>query len=158
MRRTDKEITNQEQMDSFIAQCTCCRLAFADGKYPYIVPMNFAYERQQERRIFYFHCAVEGKKLQCMKNNQGAVSFELDGCHRLKKAKTACEHTFYYQSVIGYGTITAIENIEEKQAALQKLMQHYTEKADWTFSETVIKRIVVWKLIVEEMHCKLSKE
>lgn len=157
MRRTDREITNQEQMDSFIAQCACCRLAFADGVYPYIVPMNFAYERQQEKCIFYFHCATEGKKLQCMENNQGAVSFELDGCHHLKSAKTACQYGFCYQSIIGCGMITVIKDTEEKKIALQKLMEHYTERLDWTFSKSVMERTVVWKLTVKEMHCKFSK-
>ncbi len=156
MRRTDREITDPEQMDLFIAQCTCCRLAFADGIYPYIVPMNFAYERQQENRIFYFHCATEGKKLQCMENNHGAVSFELDGCHHLKSAETACQHTFCYQSIIGCGRITAVKNTEEKQVALQKIMQHYTGKVNWTFSEPVLKRTMVLKLVVKEMHCKMS--
>ncbi|MDF2587373.1 MAG: pyridoxamine 5-phosphate oxidase family protein, partial [Anaerocolumna sp.] len=41
MRRTDREITDLNQIVDIMKRCDVCRLAFFDKEYPYIVPLNF---------------------------------------------------------------------------------------------------------------------
>ena len=67
MRRKDREITDDYQIDTIITSCNCCRLGFYDQDNVYIVPLSFGYEKKAGTRIFYFHSAKQGKKIQLMK-------------------------------------------------------------------------------------------
>ena len=41
MRRYDREITDKNEILEIMSRCDVCRLAFNDGDYPYILPLNF---------------------------------------------------------------------------------------------------------------------
>ena len=42
MRRTDREITDRQELLDVMARCDVCRLALNDESgYPYVVPLNF---------------------------------------------------------------------------------------------------------------------
>ena len=103
MRRNEHELTDQERIDTLIGSCQVCRLGFVDGDRPYIVPLNFGYAREGGRRIFYFHGAREGRKMDLARRN-GTAGFELDTAHELHEGDAACSYSFRYQSVIGSGT------------------------------------------------------
>ena len=75
MRRKDREVTDDYQIDTIITSCNCCRLGFYDQDSVYIVPLSFGYEKKAGTRIFYFHSAKQGKKIQLMKTN-ARVGFE----------------------------------------------------------------------------------
>ena len=45
MRRKDREVTDLSQLEEIIRQCDCIHLGLLDGDSPYVVPMNFGYER-----------------------------------------------------------------------------------------------------------------
>mgnify|MGYP000546288364 CR=1 FL=1 len=103
MRRQDREVLQPEQIDAIIESCDCLRLGLNAEDGAYIVPLNFAYVPGKPAK-FYFHSAKEGRKVDMI--GQGAkAGFELDGAHRLGEAETGCRHTFFYQSVIGTGTV-----------------------------------------------------
>ena len=63
MRRTDREITDAEKITQIIQTCHCCRLGFCDNGAVYIVPLNFGYAEENGKRVFYFHSAKSGRKL-----------------------------------------------------------------------------------------------
>ena len=44
MRRKDREVTDNYEINKIINSCQIIRLAFADGVAPYIVPLNFGFE------------------------------------------------------------------------------------------------------------------
>ena len=118
MRRKDREVTDDYQIDTIITSCNCCRLGFYDQDSVYIVPLSFGYEKKAGTRIFYFHSAKQGKKIQLMKTNP-RVGFELDTGYRLQEGKTACEYSAGFQSIIGNGIVSMIHNDAEKKHALQ---------------------------------------
>ena len=66
MRRTDREITDAEKITQIIQTCHCCRLGFCDNGAVYIVPLNFGYAEENGKRVFYFHSAKSGRKLDQM--------------------------------------------------------------------------------------------
>ena len=67
MRRKDREVTDNYEINKIINSCQIIRLAFADGVAPYIVPLNFGFEEKDVKRTFYFHGAKEGRKLDLIK-------------------------------------------------------------------------------------------
>ena len=47
MRRTDREITDRQELLDVMARCDVCRLALNDESgYPYVVPLNFGMDEQ----------------------------------------------------------------------------------------------------------------
>ncbi|UTY39936.1 pyridoxamine 5'-phosphate oxidase family protein [Allocoprobacillus halotolerans] len=55
MRRKDREITDFHEIMNIINKCDTCRVALFDEEYPYIVPLNFGVDVQDEQVCFYFH-------------------------------------------------------------------------------------------------------
>jgi len=45
MRRKEREITDLKEIEEIITNNIICRIAFSDGKMPYIVAMNYGYQK-----------------------------------------------------------------------------------------------------------------
>ncbi len=149
MRRKDREITAFPEILEIVRRCKVCRLAMLDGERPYLVPLNFGFELCGEKLILYFHCAKEGKKLTLLRKNPGAA-FEMDCGHRLIEGDTPCRYGFSFYSAIGSGTVSFVEDPEEKKKALVLLMKHQTGK-DFAFDEAMCKAVTVLRMDVEEL-------
>lgn len=153
MRRSDREVTDEEKIDSVIADCHCCRLGFCDDGEVYIVPLNFGYVKDGGKRIFYFHGAREGRKIDLIKRTHEA-GFEMDTNYQLKEGATACQYSARFTSIIGNGTVDLVEDEAEKKDGLQAIMGHNTGKSGWTFPPDMIKAVCVFRLVVEKISCK----
>lgn len=62
MRRSDREITDFQELITVMRGCDVCRLALHDEPYPYILPLNFGLEADGETVRLYFHGANTGTK------------------------------------------------------------------------------------------------
>lgn len=153
MRRKDRAITDEVKIDEIIRRCVCARLGFSDGEKVYIVPLNFGYVRQEDRRTFYFHGAKEGRKVDLMRKTH-AAGFELDTNYKLREGETACGHSAGFQSVIGTGRTEIIKEPDEKRNALQAIMFQNTGRKDWDFPGDTFEKVCVFKLEVDELSCK----
>lgn len=153
MRRKDREITDSAKIKELILACDCFRIGLADEKRVYIVPLNFGYSEQDQKRTFYFHGAKEGRKMDLLQKNEYA-GFELDRNHLLNEADTACDYSFRYQSVIGEGSVQQITEPAEKREALRIIMSHYSQKTDWDFPDAALNATAVFKLEVTELAAK----
>lgn len=151
MRRSDREITDFDEIIKVIEKCDVIRLALNDGDYPYILSLNFGMAVLNGRVEFYFHGAAEGKKYVVIAKDNRA-SFEMDCGHRLvtRPEKGSC--TMEYESVIGRGRLDIL-NDSEKLSALQLLMEHYG-KGEFPINEAILERTVIMRLKVEEMTAK----
>ena len=153
MRRTDKEITDRELIDRIIAGCQVVRLGLAQDNVPYIVPLSFGYDGS----ALYFHTALTGRKIACMEANPG-VCFELEQGVALKShSSTPCNWTFSYQCVMGYGTVSELVGIEDKTEGLLQVMRQYGPE-EWSFTRESMDRIRVWKVVIDSITGKQSKD
>ena len=150
MRRKDKKITDRAQIDAIIRDALVCRIALHDGDMPYIVPLSFGYDGKN----IYIHSAAEGRKIDILRQNP-RLCFELETHCAVLPAEKACSFTMRYQSVIGYGTASFIENAREKIRAVQCIMNHYTD-GDFIFTPHDIDRIAVLRIDIEEISGKQS--
>ncbi len=153
MRRKDREILDTKQIKEVILACDCCRLGFSDGRGVYIVPLNFGYAEKEDKKVFYFHGAKEGRKIELIKKN-GYAGFELDTAHKIKGEECPCEFSFFFQSIIGEGPVYMVEEPEEKETALRSIMEHYSNTGGWEFKKELANVVSVFKLEVETMACK----
>lgn len=153
MRRKDREVTDYSKTLEIIEQCDCCRLGFYDGEEVYIVPLNFGYKSENDKLTLYFHSAKEGRKITLI-NQVSSVAFEMDTNYKLNEGNTPCEYSARFDSNIGNGKIRIVEEIAEKEVALQLLMQKTTHKSDWKFSEPMLNSVCVFKVEVSKISCK----
>ncbi len=155
MRRKDREVTDPQRIEEIISACHCCRLGFCDDGEVYIVPLNFGYVRREDGGYnFYFHSAKEGRKVDlaaCL----GRVGFEMDTGYVLHESPVACDFSAAYQSVIGTGRVSLVEDPAEKEAGLQALMDHMSGgKKQWGFNPQMLASVAVIKLETEKLSCK----
>jgi len=150
MRRKDREITDIHEKVSIIKKCKVCRIGLSENNFPYIVPLNYGYDFENDTLTLFFHSAKEGKKIYIIKNNNNAC-FEIDCDTKLIEAEKACNYGYEFKSIIGFGKIVILENTDEKIDGLNKIMKHQTERETvYNFTHDELKNICVYKMIVEE--------
>lgn len=153
MRKAHYEITDRAEMAKIMEKCLACRIALNDGDYPYIVPLNFGFSFEDGVITLYFHSAGVGKKIEMLKEN-GKVGFELDTSLRVVPADVPCDYAMEFESIIGSGEITFLEDAD-KPFALQCIMKQYEpDKGPFTFSPEMIAATTVMKLTVKDITCK----
>ena len=150
MRREDKEIKDNNVIESIIKRAIVCRIAFSENNIPYIVPVIFGYKDN----CLYFHSAMEGKKIDIIKQNNN-VCFEFDIDQELVKSKNSCSCSMKYYSVIGFGKAFFIDDIEEKRMALNIIMKHYSINT-FEYSKNVIDNTAIIKVEIDSMTGKIS--
>lgn len=155
MRRHDREITEFDEMVAVMRRCDVCRLAFQDGEVPYIIPLNFGMQVRDKAVTLFFHGALEGKKYEVMRRHPRAA-FEMDCAHRLVLDDDKHNCTMEYESVIGSGTVSLL-NEDEKQEALLCLMRQYHSE-DFPFNKDMTAVTNVFCLRVEGMTGKRRKK
>lgn len=150
MRRKEKEIRDQTEMEAVLHEARVCRMGMCDGPSPYIVPLCFGYAAE----TFYFHCAAEGRKLEILGRNP-EVCLELESGVALKPGAKACDWGMSYRSVIAVGRAEQVEAPEEKRQALDLIMARYAPGA-FDYPEAALAKTVVLKVRVQSMSGKRS--
>ncbi|MHC5228905.1 pyridoxamine 5'-phosphate oxidase family protein [Enterococcus sp. LJL99] len=155
MRRKEREIIEKETLKAIVDSAHIVHLGLFDESYPYVVPVNYGYEwTENEQLILYIHGARQGKKVSLIKKNPN-VCIQLDTNHALiETGKIAEKYSFAYQSIIGYGTATFIDEFEEKIHALERLMIHETKKDLTHFNplpENVVKGTGIIKIMIDSL-------
>ena len=153
MRRAERELADFEQQLKLLARCKVCRLALRDEEGPYLVPLNFGFERQGEQLTLYFHSAKQGRKLRAIAADP-LVAFELDTGGRLLEAEQPCGFGYAYECLTGTGRAELVCNIEEKCRALALLMRHQTGR-QFVFTPQQAESVAVIRLRVERMSGKV---
>ena len=120
MRKSERAITASEEIRSVIDRSQVVRLGLFGGEYPYVVPLSFGYEVRDGKIFVYFHCATEGKKIDCMARD-GRVCLEFDLFHGY--VETGHSLTADYESVIAFGRASLCQG-EEKVRGIRLLLEH----------------------------------
>ena len=155
MRRADKAVADEKEMEAILREARVCRIAVCDRGEPYVVPVCFGYED----RAVYFHSAREGKKLDVLRANP-RVCFEVDVDVEVRPGEIPCRSGVSYRSVIGRGRAELVEDEEEKKRALDVIMRHYggefLDYARTPAAGEAMRKVAVIRIAVEEMTGKAS--
>lgn len=154
MRRKDREITDKNRIEEFIEKEQILRIAFYDEGDIYIVPINYGY-LYDDKYTFYFHGAKAGRKYELAKNIPN-VGFEIDGNYMLLESEGACDFSATFQSVIGTGSLSLVEDNSEKIKGLNAIMKQTTSRSDWHYSNEMLEAVAVFRLDVDELSCKVK--
>lgn len=120
MRKSQREITDKDEVINLLASCQTVRLAMNGEDFPYVVPLSFGYEYADGRLCIYFHCAKEGKKIDLL-NRDGRVCMEVDELGGY--VGTGHSVTADYKSVIMTGVAERVGGAEAVKG-LKLLLEH----------------------------------
>lgn len=151
MRRT-KQALSQEECIQILNSTTHGVLAVSgDDGYPYAVPVSHTYEDGK----LYFHCAVEGHKLDAIARSD-KVSF----CTVAQDEVQPAEFATLYRSVILFGRARVVTDDAARRRALESLVLKFSPgfveegqreiEKDWA-------RTCVVEISIEHMTGKCAK-
>lgn len=150
MKRKDKEIAEKSGIEAVIDKSIVCRIGLSDDNIPYIVPLCFGYKDN----TIYVHGSLKGRKIDILLKNQN-VCFEFDINTEIIEGENACNWSMKYKSVIGFGKAIFLKEPDEKQKALNIIMNQYLNKT-FEFPEKAINGTTVIKIEIESMTGKQS--
>ncbi len=153
MRRREREIQSRGLIAEIMARAQVCRLGLCRDNLPYVVPVSFGYDGE----YIYFHTATEGMKLDYLAANN-RVCFEMEhDVSVVADPDAACQWSFSFYSVIGFGTVDEITDPADKVRALNHIMRHYSGR-DWDFDDRWLQKARLWRITIEQVTGKRSKD
>ncbi|MCF6154729.1 MAG: pyridoxamine 5'-phosphate oxidase family protein [Candidatus Brocadia sp.] len=154
MRRKDKEITDKNEIEEILLSSMVGRLGTCANRIPYITPMNFTYDKETAK--IFLHCANEGRKLENIRINPN-VCFEVEEVKNVIVKQPTCGSSVAYRSVIMFGNIKILSEVNAKNYALQKLAEKYApQNPKVPFTDTMLNKTNVLEIEIREMTAKRS--
>ena len=151
LRRKDRAITKEEAIALLNkAEYGVLSTVNENGK-PYGVPLNFCIIDL----CIYFHCAIEGQKIDNIKQNK-SVSFCVVGNTEILPDKFGTK----YESVIVSGGVEEVFDIN-KQIALKGLLQKYSPEffdKGLKYIEDLGEKTRVFKITINKLTGKARKQ
>ncbi len=117
MFNQDKEIRDPEAIAAILKGGKYAILALAGADGPYIVTLSYGIDLEQ--RTLFFHTAVKGLKLDILRENPSACGTVIEDRGYVPGD---CSHKF--RSVVFYGKIREIEDIDRKKMAMLTMFRH----------------------------------
>ena len=152
--RRNKQAISFEDCEKILNENISGVLALSgDNGYPYAVPLSYVYSNGG----IYFHCALEGHKIDAIKSRNKAPFCIID-----KDTIVPGEYTTYFRSVIAFGKIQILDNTEDKMEAIKKLAAKYsplesTENTQETINSSW-ERFCIARLSIRHLSGKQAKE
>ncbi len=154
MRKSNKRITDMAVIAGLLNTAPVGRLGTIgpDG-WPMVKPLNFAY---LDGRL-YFHCALEGEKLDHIRFDS-RVCFEVDLPIAYVKGsyENPCRAEYLYRSVIIRGRARLIDEPAEKVRALDALMAKY--QPEGTFGAYPEEKLAITGIVRIDIEEVVGKE
>lgn len=151
MRRTDREMNKKFAIDIVDKSKFAVVAAVLPSGAPYCVPMSLA----RVGYSLYFHCAVEGQKIDAFEHcAQVCVTF-VDGVMPAED-----QFTTAYESAIVNGKAVRIEDDAEKIAALRAICMRYTPSNMDNFETAIVRslnRTDVWRIDIVSISGKCKR-
>lgn len=143
------------ECESALRSAVVCTLSMALEGEPYAVPVSYGYA---EGRL-YFHGSGSGRKLETLRANPRAC-FSIVLSSSLKTADLPCQWSIAYRSLVGFGIVREVADLEEKRAALDVLMRQHArfmgqvEQPTYEYSAVHLEHTTVLCLTVHEVSLK----
>lgn len=146
MRRKDRAVTSPSEIVEIMSRCEVLHLAIAAQPAPYLLPVNFGME--PDGMTLYVHGAMEGTKYDLLaKNDQVGFEMECTSGLVLDEASHSC--TMNYESVMGWGTVSEVTDLDGKLHALDCIMRQYHSE-DFYYDPAVAERTRILCLKIQE--------
>ncbi len=123
MHKSEQELKDSEEIQAIISQGKYVTLSLCREDEPYIVTLNYGYDRA--KGALYFHTALKGLKLEFVEVNPRVCGTVVEDRGYVAGR---CDHA--YRSVILYGTLCRVTDLEEKKHGMQVMLTHLEERPE----------------------------
>lgn len=151
MRRKDRQMPKEWAME-IIDKCEWATLATIDTVgMPYCIPLSIA----RIDNAIYFHCAKEGKKIDCFKRSADVCLSCVGDTQKLDD-----QFTTKYESAMVFGKISQVLDDKEKIEALRAICQRHTPLNMPNFDAAIAKSLAItdiWKITIKDIDGKRRK-
>ena len=116
---------------------------------PYSVPLSLA---RDDDKTFYFHCALEGKKLDLLAKKPNVCLSAVAKCKPTVGPKDG-SFTLEFKSAIAFGKAELVSNNQEKVEALRLICQRFLPQHMDAFNDAIersLARTAVVKITLTE--------
>ena len=152
LTKRECKVTDPTEIIRILDTAKVLHLGLSVNDEPYVVPMNYGYVMEEGRLTLYLHSAVKGRKLDMMRANP-KVFFSIDCDRKPFEGRVPCQYGLVYSSIMGRGTATIVEDVEEKKQAMTLLMKTQTGK-DFSFEDRLVSIVSVIRIDVAEYTAK----
>ena len=152
MRRKDRQATQEEAVQILVKGQYGILATLGEDNMPYAVPLSYAYANN----CIYFHCAIEGHKLDNIKRNP-KISFCVVGDTKVLPDKFST----VFESVVVFGKAELINDKVEKAKGLSILVDKYSPEFTMEGEEYINRAIdatCVVKINIEHITGKQRNE
>ncbi|GHU55238.1 MFS transporter [Clostridia bacterium] len=146
MRRSDRQLTDFDEIVDVLRRADTIRLGLHDDPYPYVVPLSFGFEVADGKIELYFHGAKEGFKHELIAKNSN-VCVETDIFHGYAEVPKSV--TTEYESIIGFGVCVRVEG-DEAARGLNLLLTHCGFDG-FAYDRAVLNVTAVYKVTLESV-------
>jgi len=149
MQRKDREITDSHELMEILKRGKYATISMCRENEPYIVTLNYGYD--ENNNSLYFHCAKSGLKIDFINENPHVCGAIIED---LGYMTDECEQK--YRSVVFWGEMFFVENLEEKKHGIDVLINHLEQnpgkvKEKSIKSEQRYKDVGILRLDVKEL-------
>lgn len=123
MRRDEREITDQAQIDAILQAGRVMYIALANEDMPFLLPVFYVWDGT----ALWFHSARSGSKIDMMKRNAN-ICFAVSNYEGIIEDPLACNFEARHRTVIGVGKTHFVDDDAEKVTMLHRLMARFTDK------------------------------
>lgn len=120
LRKAKREIDSPDEVWAVLQTARVLYLAMSRDDQPYVVPVLYGVHNG----CLYVHTGAKGLKMEVLNTNP-KVSFSVTANIKLAPEPEACDWGLEYRSVVGFGRVSLVDDVPEKEAALNAIMEHY---------------------------------
>lgn len=154
MHREKVRISDKDMITAILKRCHVATVCLHDEPYPYCVPMNYGFE-WKEKLVFYFHMAIEGHRIELLKQNPNvslSVYEFLDRQgYRIYRKEN---HDYRSVNVFGKGEIITTETPEEYLHGMSVLCKNNNRSPVRKISNGMKNRLFVLRITADIVTAK----
>ena len=150
MRHPKRAIQDKARVEELLRSCTTMQLGLWDGGRPYVVTVDFGYADN----AVYFHSAMEGRKMDCIRAN-GLAAFTAVVESELIRAEDGCGYTTHYTSVAGSGRAVVLDDPTDKARGLDVILAQH-DGPTGGYPEKVLGKTAVVRIDLDELVGKVN--
>lgn len=150
--RPNKELKTKEEINDVLIHGKYAVISICKENEPYIVTLSYGFD--VDNNSLYFHCAQKGLKLDFLSSNKTVCATVIeDGGYIINE----CGHK--YKSVVFWGEMKIVKDLEEKKHGMKILLKHLEEKQSiikdkLLKSDDYYTKMEILRLDIKQIHGK----
>ncbi len=149
MQKKDKEITNEELKIEIVKRGKYTTIGMCHEGQPYVVTLSYGFDEQ--KHALYFHSAKKGLKLDFLKQNTKVCATIIEDKGYVHGQ---CNHL--YSSIVLFGEMRVVNELDEKKHALNVLLNHLEEvteqmKTRYLSRDDIYEKMVLLRLDIDHI-------